>query len=90
MDKCCIFPKKGNFGLTKNYGGITLTSTAAKVYNVLYIVLPTTWTIRDKFLSFLRILVRSENKISQTGFEHGSLFPLCMLLTVKPSAGHIH
>ena len=35
--KGCIlpFPKKGDLGLAKNYRGITLTSIAAKVYNVL-------------------------------------------------------
>ena len=35
--KGCIFPfpKKGDFGLTKNYRGITLTSIAAKIYNTL-------------------------------------------------------
>ena len=35
--KGCIlpFPKKGNFGLAKNYWGITFTSTAAKIYNAL-------------------------------------------------------
>ena len=35
--KGCIhpFPRKGNLGLAKNYRGITLTSIAAKMYNVL-------------------------------------------------------
>ena len=35
--KACILPftKKGDFGLAKNYGGITLTSIAAKIYNAL-------------------------------------------------------
>ena len=35
--KGCIlpFPKKGDLGLAKNYWGITLTSTAAKIYNAL-------------------------------------------------------
>ena len=35
--KGCIlpFPKKGSFGLPKNYRGITLTSIAAKIHNVL-------------------------------------------------------
>ena len=35
--KGCIlpFPKKGGFGLAKNYRGITLTSIAAKIYNAL-------------------------------------------------------
>ena len=35
MEKSCIlsFPKKGDFGITKNYSGITLTSIAAKVDN---------------------------------------------------------
>ena len=35
--KGCIlpFPKKGDLGLAKNYRGITLTSTAAKIYNPL-------------------------------------------------------
>ena len=35
--KGCIlpFPKKGDLGLAKNYWGITLTSIAAKIYNVL-------------------------------------------------------
>ena len=35
--KGCIlpFPKKGDVGLAKNYRGITLTSTAAKIYNAL-------------------------------------------------------
>ena len=35
--KGCIlpFPKKGDLGLAKNYGGITLTSIAAKIYNAL-------------------------------------------------------
>ena len=35
--KGCIlpFPKKGNFGLGKNYRGITLTSIAANIYNAL-------------------------------------------------------
>ena len=35
--KGCIlpFPKKGDFGLAKNYRGITLTSMAAKIYNAL-------------------------------------------------------
>ena len=35
--KGCIlpFPKKGDFGLAKNYWGITLTSIAAKIYNPL-------------------------------------------------------
>ena len=35
--KCCLlpFPKKGDFGITKNYRGITLTTTAAWVYNAL-------------------------------------------------------
>ena len=35
--KGCIlpFPKKGDLGLVKNYRGITLTSIAAKIYNVL-------------------------------------------------------
>ena len=35
--KGCIlpFPKKGDFGLAKNYRGITLTSIAAKIYNTL-------------------------------------------------------
>ena len=35
--KGCIlpFPKMGNFGLAKNYRGITLTSIAAKIYNAL-------------------------------------------------------
>ena len=33
----CIlpFPKKGDLGLTKNYWGITLTSTVAKIYDAL-------------------------------------------------------
>ena len=31
------FPKKGDFGITKNYRGITLTSLTAKVYNALLI-----------------------------------------------------
>ena len=33
--KGCIFPfpKKGNFGIAKNYRGITLTPIAAKIYN---------------------------------------------------------
>ena len=33
--KRCVlpFPKKGNLGLAKNYRGITLTSTAANIYN---------------------------------------------------------
>ena len=30
-----FFPKKGDLGLAKNYRGITLTSIAAKIYNVL-------------------------------------------------------
>ena len=29
------FPKKGNFGLVKNYRAVTLTSIAAKIYNAL-------------------------------------------------------
>ena len=29
------FPKKGDFGLAKNYRGITLTPIAAKIYNAL-------------------------------------------------------
>ena len=35
--KGCIlpFPKRGNLGIAKNYRGITLTSIAAKIYNVL-------------------------------------------------------
>ena len=35
--KGCIlpFPRKGDLGLAKNYRGITLTSIAAKIYNVL-------------------------------------------------------
>ena len=35
--KGCIlsFPKKDDFGLAKNYRGITLTSIAAKIYNAL-------------------------------------------------------
>ena len=35
--KGCIlpFPKKGDFGLAKNYRGITLTSIVAKIYNAL-------------------------------------------------------
>ena len=35
--KGCIlpFPKKSDLGLAKNYRGITLTSTAAKIYNAL-------------------------------------------------------
>ena len=35
--KGCILPftKKGDLGLAKNYWGITLTSIAAKIYNVL-------------------------------------------------------
>ena len=35
--KGCIlpFPKKGDLGLAKNYRGITITSIAAKIYNVL-------------------------------------------------------
>ena len=35
--KGCIlpFPKKGNLGLAKNYRGITLTSIAAKIYNMM-------------------------------------------------------
>ena len=35
--KGCIlsFPKKGSLGLAKNYRGITLTFTAAKIYNAL-------------------------------------------------------
>ena len=35
--KGCIhrFPKRGDLGLAKNYRGITLTSIAAKIYNVL-------------------------------------------------------
>ena len=34
--KGCIlpFPKKGDLGLAKNYRGITLTSIAAKMYNI--------------------------------------------------------
>ena len=36
MKTCSLpFPKKGDLGLTKNYRGITLTSIAAKFYNVL-------------------------------------------------------
>ena len=36
MKDCILrFPKKGNLGLTKNYGGITLMSIAAKIYNAL-------------------------------------------------------
>ena len=35
--KGCIlsFPKTGDFGLTKNYQGITLTSIAATIYNAI-------------------------------------------------------
>ena len=35
--KGCIlpFPKKGDLGSAKNYRGITLTSIAAKIYNIL-------------------------------------------------------
>ena len=35
--KGCIlpFPKKGGFGIVKNYRGISLTSIAAKIYNAL-------------------------------------------------------
>ena len=35
--KGCIlpFPKKGDLRLAKQYRGITLTSTAAKIYNAL-------------------------------------------------------
>ena len=35
--KGCIlpFPKKGDFGLAKNYRGITHTSIAGKIYNAL-------------------------------------------------------
>ena len=35
--KICILPfsKKGDLGLAKNYRGITLPSTAAKIYNAL-------------------------------------------------------
>ena len=35
--KGCIlhFPKKGDFGIVKNYRGITLTFIAAKIYNAL-------------------------------------------------------
>ena len=29
------FPKKGNLALTKNYRGITLTSIASKIYNLM-------------------------------------------------------
>ena len=29
------FPKKGDLGIVKNYLGITLTSTVAKIYNAL-------------------------------------------------------
>ena len=36
MKECILpFPKKGDLGLSKNYQGITLTSIAAKIYNVL-------------------------------------------------------
>ena len=36
MKGCIIpFPKKGDLGLAKNYGSITLTSIAAKIYNAL-------------------------------------------------------
>ena len=36
MNGCILpFPKKGDLGLAKNYRGITLTSIAAKIYNVL-------------------------------------------------------
>ena len=37
MDEGCIlpFPKKGDLELAKNYRGITLTSTAAEIYNAL-------------------------------------------------------
>ena len=35
--KGCVlhFPKKGDLGITKSFGGMTLTAIAAKVYNVL-------------------------------------------------------
>ena len=38
IDNLCNFrwfPKKGDLGLAKNYRGMTLTSTAAKIYNAL-------------------------------------------------------
>ena len=36
MNGCILpFPKKGDFGLAKNYRGMTLTSIAAKIYNAL-------------------------------------------------------
>ena len=36
IEGCILpFPKKGDLGLAKNYRGITLTSTAAKIYNAL-------------------------------------------------------
>ena len=36
MNGCILpFPKKGDLGLAKNFRGITLTSLAAKIYNVL-------------------------------------------------------
>ena len=48
--KGCIlpFPKKGDLGLAKNYRGITLTSTAAKVYNALL------WKLRKNQNGFRR------------------------------------
>ena len=46
------FSKKGDLGLAKNYGGITLTSIAAKIYNTLLRnrIEPKTDNIQPKWL----------------------------------------
>ena len=62
--KGCIllFPEKGDFGLAKNYRGITLTSRAAKIYNAL---------LRN------RIKPKIENILGRTKMAFGERDPRC-------------
>ena len=56
--KGCLlpFPKKGNLGVTTNYRGITLTSIAAKIYNLL-------------LLNRIRPAMESKLRKNQNGFR---------------------
>ena len=75
MDKGCILPflKKVNFGLAKNYRGITLTSTEAKIYNAL---------LRNRIEPQIENIFRK----NQNGFRRNR-FTTSQILTIRRILG---
>ena len=72
--KGCIppFPKKGDLGFSKNYRGITLTSTAAKIYNAL---------LRNRIEAKIdNILLKNQNGFRRNRSTTSQILTICRIL----------